>query len=709
LRPEDFRNVFVVRDSDLTVHDEDEYYEKVTETLTGLRTSEIEKVLETLRHRGRLRTLLPDSPLANNADTDPPHVARLFDSARGLVDRMRNTATALRADGFDALVDEVQHLNERRELLEEERRRLVAGRDREQAHSAMAIVEEIKTLTGMLVETRGPEESDLRKWQGLDAERAQAGKTLAAERNRAGGVEERISVERSGLESDRSALVAARSRVDRIHASLRPQRESYDSDRVSFRKRTTQRAPLVVMAVLSGLATATGAVVFAMYAHVAGAVGAGAGAVLLVVALVQLWRLSSERRALDARAAQLCELAREHGIHVETALDIRGAIEETERELDVLADTVRGREARINALTSERDGARDTITRIERRMAAIDADIDALTKHTGQESIESLEAALRLRRETEATRRGRVSALESIIPATSGAPDVVAVAEAEIQARLEATAGFGAAPHDPERAGEVERELSRLRDQENRTAASRRGGQRELDDLRFAASETGVLDDVARCRTTVELEHLAGRLEQWCERIETEGNAARSAVTMFRDVEAEEREKVGTLFGPESPVSEVFSRVTDGRYTAVHFESESSRVMVETRDGLRLPATVLSGGAFDQLYLCVRLAIASRLLDDGRCFFLLDDPFIKADRERLGRLMDTLVGLAEDGWQFIYFTAKDEVVDALRPAIEAGRVALLSLEAPPVPRAARTRSTEPPSAPADNGQQRLEL
>ena len=64
--------------------------------------------------------------------------------------------------------------------------------------------------------------------------------------------------------------------------------------------------------------------------------------------------------------------------------------------------------------TSERDGARDTITRIERRMAAIDADIDALTKHTGQESIESLEAALRLRRETEATRRGRVSALESI-------------------------------------------------------------------------------------------------------------------------------------------------------------------------------------------------------------------------------------------------------------------------------------------------------
>jgi len=71
--------------------------------------------------------------------------------------------------------------------------------------------------------------------------------------------------------------------------------------------------------------------------------------------------------------------------------------------------------------------------------------------------------------------------------------------------------------------------------------------------------------------------------------------------------------------------------------------------------------------------------------------------------------MDTLLGLAKDGWQLIYFTAKDEVVDALRPAIEAGEVTLLPLEAAPVPRAARTRSEERPSTPADNGQQRLEL
>jgi uncharacterized protein YhaN len=118
---------------------------------------------------------------------------------------------------------------------------------------------------------------------------------------------------------------------------------------------------------------------------------------------------------------------------------------------------------------------------------------------------------------------------------------------------------------------------------------------------------------------------------------------------------------------------------------------------------------VLSGGAFDQLYLAVRLAIARRLLGERRGFFLLDDPFIKADRERLARLVDTLLELAADGWQFLYFTAKDEVVDALGPAIEDGRVTLLPLEDPPVPRAARTRPDRRPTVPADNGQQRLEL
>jgi len=709
LTPEDFRHVFVVRDSDLTVHEEDEYYEKENETLTGLRTSEIEKVLEALRRRGRLRSLSPDSPLANNADTDPPHAARRVETARQLVVRMRAAASALRADGFDTLADEMQRLHERRQQLDDERRRLVAARDREQARSALGIVEEIKNLTRLLAETRAPEEKELRRWQRLQAEAKQGARALAAERERVARTTGSIDAERDRLETDRRALEAARARVDRIDASLRPARETFESDRMLHRRRRTQSTPLVLTAVVAGVATLGGAGVFLALGHVAGAVAAGAGAVLAAVALVQLWRISAEGRALEARAAGLCESAREHGIGVDRVLDLRSAIEDTERECEVLADALRKREAQLGSLAAEFDNARAMVSDMEKRMASSDADVRALQKRTGAASIEALETALRNRRETEATRQGRVRALETLIPMPSDAADPVSAAESEIRHRLEATAEHGGLAHDPDRSGEVERELVQVREQEQHAAGQRRNGERELDELRVLAAEPGVIDDVAPCRTTVELEHLAARLEQWCAHIETEGTAARRAVSMFHEIELEEREKVGALFGEDSPVSEVFSRVTGERYRAVHFEPEASRVMVETGEGLRLPATALSGGAFDQLYLAVRLAIASRLLGDARGFFLLDDPFIKADRQRLRRLIDTLVSLAEDGWQFLYFTAKDEVVDALRPSIEAGQVTLLALDAPPVPRAARTRPEGRPAAPADNGQQRLEL
>jgi uncharacterized protein YhaN len=123
----------------------------------------------------------------------------------------------------------------------------------------------------------------------------------------------------------------------------------------------------------------------------------------------------------------------------------------------------------------------------------------------------------------------------------------------------------------------------------------------------------------------------------------------------------------------------MFREFTDGRYRLVTYEPEQNQVYVERVDGLRMRATALSGGAFDQLYLAIRISIAERLLPESGGFFIMDDPFIKADRKRLQRLMRTLERLVERGWQILYFTAKDEVVDALREGIEGGRVKRIDL------------------------------
>jgi uncharacterized protein YhaN len=53
--------------------------------------------------------------------------------------------------------------------------------------------------------------------------------------------------------------------------------------------------------------------------------------------------------------------------------------------------------------------------------------------------------------------------------------------------------------------------------------------------------------------------------------------------------------------------------------------------------------------------------LANRLLGSEPGFLLLDDAFLPADSTRLANGFDVLRNLADDGWQILYFTAKDEV------------------------------------------------
>jgi uncharacterized protein YhaN len=59
----------------------------------------------------------------------------------------------------------------------------------------------------------------------------------------------------------------------------------------------------------------------------------------------------------------------------------------------------------------------------------------------------------------------------------------------------------------------------------------------------------------------------------------------------------------------------------------------------------------------------------------------LDDPFVKSDTKRLAKQLGMLLDLSRQGWQVLYFSAKDEVKALLEPAIKKKEIALI-----PVPR-----------------------
>lgn len=157
------------------------------------------------------------------------------------------------------------------------------------------------------------------------------------------------------------------------------------------------------------------------------------------------------------------------------------------------------------------------------------------------------------------------------------------------------------------------------------------------------------------------LERAVDCVDALIERIETDAHNAEVALDVLSIVEAEERSAVEELFfGTESEVTQYFSTITDGRYRSVSYDTGEETLVVETSRGDRLTPDQLSQSTFDQLYFSVRVAFGRALLGGVPGVFILDDAFLAADSHRFDRQAEILGDLSDNGWQLLYFTAKED-------------------------------------------------
>jgi len=127
-------------------------------------------------------------------------------------------------------------------------------------------------------------------------------------------------------------------------------------------------------------------------------------------------------------------------------------------------------------------------------------------------------------------------------------------------------------------------------------------------------------------------------------------------------------------------ISRYFKEITSGLYEEVLLDQETRKIQVARKDGKTLCAEdTLSGGTYDQLYLSIRMALGEKLLRGKKGFFMMDDPLIRADPNRLQKQLDLLENICDSGWQIIYFTAKGEIKDSLKQDIKKGRIKYLEV------------------------------
>ncbi|MFO8007858.1 MAG: hypothetical protein R6V05_08990, partial [Candidatus Brocadiia bacterium] len=220
LTAEDCRNVFVIRNSDLSIAREPDFYTGVTDRLTGLRTQEIESVQDQLRAIGRLTA---KELRISNAQEDGKLKDRL-DAAQELLEDMDALGGRLEEEGFDRMAQRAAVVAERIEDAEQEHHRMELARRREQHRRGR---EALAALRKALDERRALEPftaEQAQKWRDLEQAVVRAKKRLgelAAESRQAGQQIEALERKEQRTERELKALERRLEESEELRLELR--------------------------------------------------------------------------------------------------------------------------------------------------------------------------------------------------------------------------------------------------------------------------------------------------------------------------------------------------------------------------------------------------------------------------------------------------------------------------------------------------------
>lgn len=107
---------------------------------------------------------------------------------------------------------------------------------------------------------------------------------------------------------------------------------------------------------------------------------------------------------------------------------------------------------------------------------------------------------------------------------------------------------------------------------------------------------------------------------------------------------------------------DIISNISDGRYNNVVF-SDTDGLRVEIQNGNYIPASRLSTGTIDQMYISLRLSALNEMTDEAMPI-ILDETFAYFDNDRLANILKYLNNNFKEN-QIIIFTCSDREKDIL--------------------------------------------
>ena len=668
LTASDCRNIFIIRNSDLAISGEAEFYTGMTERLVGLRTSDMKKIKRNLMEIGRLT---PAMDFRN--DEKSLRLKSRIENAERLISKIENLKESLLKGEYDKLElklykmnKDFSSVNERILFLEDARKRAVFEKSSELLHLLENAINTIKAMEVF-------RDDDFELWQNSDREIKRSEREIKELNEKSSEIRKQISIVDEQLKESKQNLDIMNSRKHHLEdekINLRSLEESIPEIEADSSVRSIVKRISILSTIITIVAVSLAFYSLSQYLYYAGAVSF---VITLILWVYEIYLNSKKRKIIKAFGEIKINLA-ENRIKGETIEDLFDSIGKFSEDYERAVR--KNGQLESDLLTLQRH-LKETESKVQDYKNLTDDNekkILSIKTKSGIKTLDEYSEALKKKNIKEKEKDAIANRLEGMLEVHGRSMgETLGLLRAKIL-DLEAFRDKGKGIDFNEKVYDDLRNQSRIFEDELRKLKDKI----DLFDngmTKIEADANDIFideDEKLYCKTLVELDKVFNHLKNFISENSRKRDMIAGALQLLEEIERDESKRVMELF--DGNLSDFFSEITNCNYNKVIYDKEFGAVKVERSSGEIIEAEKLSGGAFDQLYLSIRLALGEKLLQTEKGFFIMDDPFIKSDIDRIKTQVDVLKKICEMGWQILYFSCKNEIKDILSNDIKNNNI-----------------------------------
>ena len=332
--PTECRNIFVIRDGDLSIAHGDEgddaFLVRVTDRLTGLRTGEIQDIRDVVIDLAKLK---PRGEGYSNRQSDDKLKERV-EGAEDLLEDVERLQKEAAQKGLDSLEERRVELKEELECVEERMEAQEDARERERYEKARGALQELKDARRKLDELSAFTAEDRRQWRDSSRRAEDLRGEIQEKQDELEQTEKKLEQTRGEMEEQQEKVREMGQRRDALESDAKPELNSLRRRREQLAERQgTARVLGPASYVSAGL---LGVSLLTMLLAPPLMPGIISGALLLTTAGLwgYRWWLARTRSAVEGRLEKVRQVLAENGLEAEALEEMLEAVAELERACD---------------------------------------------------------------------------------------------------------------------------------------------------------------------------------------------------------------------------------------------------------------------------------------------------------------------------------------------------------------------------------------